>query len=221
MHPAELIRIHTESTDILTFYFKPLRPFRYQAGQFIELLLPHENADARGSARWFTLSSSPTEDLLMITTHIPDQASSFKSLLQDLKPGAKVSFSSPLGDFTLPKAKTSPLVFIAGGIGITPIRSMITFCYDMGQKRDITLLVNGKNNHSLIFLDEKPFKFLPMTKITGRHLQSEDIENVIHPNPQCRYYLSGPEGFIKHAKKLLIEQHVSDKYIQTDTFIGL
>ncbi len=64
---------HTEDValNIKTFWWKPERPVRYTAGQFIELMLPHENSDKRGSKRWFTLSSSPSEDLLRSQLNTP------------------------------------------------------------------------------------------------------------------------------------------------------
>jgi ferredoxin-NADP reductase len=51
-----------------TFYFASQKPFHYLAGQFTEISLPHAHPDNRGTKRWFTLSSSPTEELLAITT---------------------------------------------------------------------------------------------------------------------------------------------------------
>jgi ferredoxin-NADP reductase len=71
--------------NIQTFWFKPDKPVRYVAGQFIELTLPHDNPDKRGIKRWFTLSSSPTEPLISITTkHAENIVSSFKQNLFNL-----------------------------------------------------------------------------------------------------------------------------------------
>ncbi len=116
-----------EASNIRTFYFRPEKPAHYTAGQYTELALPHPHPDKRGGRRWFTLSSSPTEDLLSITTKYAgdDDTSSFKRTLFKLKPGSEVHMADPMGDFVLPKLIQTPLVFVAGGIGITPFHSML------------------------------------------------------------------------------------------------
>jgi len=87
-----------------TFYFRPEQPLSYTAGQFTELTIPHKRPDERGLKRWFTLSSSPTSELLSITTKFNnDKSSSFKKALFGLKPGAELTMAEPMGDFVLPK----------------------------------------------------------------------------------------------------------------------
>src|SRR5438128_2636442 len=133
---------HTQETiasSIKSFWFKPTRPVHYTAGQYIELKLPHDKPDNRGERRWFTLSSYPTEPLLSITTKFTDPGSSFKRALLDMKQGQIINMSDPMGDFVLPKDDTIPLIFVAGGIGVTPVRSMIKWLSDKAEKRDIKL----------------------------------------------------------------------------------
>src|SRR6185369_15796787 len=104
----------------LSFWFRPERPVDYIAGQFTEIYLPHSGADSRGERRWFTLSSSPTDALVSITTQfIPTEGSTFKKELFGLRPGAALKLADPMGDFVLPKDPSIPLLFIAGGLGIT------------------------------------------------------------------------------------------------------
>src|SRR5690348_14324223 len=134
---------HSEPTaaNIRTFWFKPERPVQYTAGQFTELYLPHDNADNRGQRRWFTVSSSPTDAMLSITTkYAGDQSSTFKKTLFSLKDGTPLKLADPMGDFVLPKDKTIPLVFVAGGIGVTPMHSMIKYLNDTHEKRTIHLI---------------------------------------------------------------------------------
>src|SRR4051812_34213512 len=115
-----------EAANITTFFFRPEKPVQYTAGQFTELYLPHNNPDKRGIKRWFTISSSPSEELLSITTKFtPEKGSSFKETLRKLVPGTEVHLEEPMGDFVLPKLIQTPLIFVAGGIGITPFHSIL------------------------------------------------------------------------------------------------
>src|SRR3990167_2473682 len=109
-----------EAAHIQTFIFDKPADLNYTAGQFITLTVPHPNADDRGSRRWFTASSSPTEDYLSITTKLSQPGSSFKQALRQLAPGTPVEMLEPKGDFILPDDPTQPIVLVAGGIGVTP-----------------------------------------------------------------------------------------------------
>src|ERR1700722_16878985 len=130
-----------EADNIKTFYFRPEKPVHYTAGQFIELTIPHKNPDKRGIKHWFTLSSPPTDELLSITTKFAgDQSSSFKKALFKLKPGTELRMADPMGDFVLPKLIQTPLIFVAGGIGITPFHSMLSWLAATGEVRPIKLL---------------------------------------------------------------------------------
>src|SRR5579859_2390296 len=109
-----------EAANIKTFFFKSPQPIQYTAGQYVTLTIPHENPDERGINHWFTLSSAPGQEFVTITTkHAAEHGSTFKEALWALTPGTEVSMSDPLGDFVLPKLVQTPLVFVAGGIGIT------------------------------------------------------------------------------------------------------
>src|SRR5258708_897456 len=125
MH-IKLESIKPVGQNVKTFWFQPPKGFTYTAGQFIELYIPHDNPDERGIKHWFTLSSSPTEPLISITTkYAGKKSSTFKQHLFVLKPGAELYAVEPMGDFVLPQDKSIPLIFVAGGIGVTPFRSMV------------------------------------------------------------------------------------------------
>ena len=88
--------------DVFVFYFLRPEDFDFLSGQYIQVTLPHLKTDERGSSRYFTISSSPTEkDYLMITSR--KGISSFKKALFDLKEGAQVQFFGPIGTFVLPE----------------------------------------------------------------------------------------------------------------------
>ena len=121
---------------ISTFWFHPPAHLRYEAGQFVELYLPHAPADARGERREFSLSSSPHEPLIAFTTNFAfENGSSYKRALQDLAPGETVILNEPMGDFVLPKDPAISLVFVAAGLGCTPFASMIKWLIARGRAK--------------------------------------------------------------------------------------
>ena len=116
-----------ESSSVTTFFFDPQKPLDFLAGQYVEVTLDHENPDNRGIKRTFSISSSPKDKYISITTKtMVEKPSSFTKSLLQLKYGDLVDISSPKGSFTLPQDETIPLLFIAGGIGITTFHSMLT-----------------------------------------------------------------------------------------------
>lgn len=226
-----LIRTHKENYNVQTFWFKPARRFGYTAGQFIEMYLPHDNPDDRGIKRWFTLSSSPTEDLVSISTKFAgDTASSFKKTLFSLKIGAEIKIVEPMGDFVLPKDTSIPLIFVAGGMGITPFRSIIKWLSDTKENRKITLLYTANSAPDFIFIEL--FKSYGITLIQmvaepgsnwkgeiGR-LTAEKILEVTGTPVGKLIYVSGPEPMVETLEKDLHQHGVSKDQLVLDFFPG-
>lgn len=221
----------TVAKNIKTFWFKPERPVRYLAGQFTEIHFPHEPADERGIRRWFTLSSSPTEDLVAITTRFASgEGSSFKKQLAALKPGSKLTLADPMGDFVLPKDPTVPLVFIAGGMGITPVRSMIKWLLDQNQQRNIHLVYAVSKVEDMAFepllaeygLALTPIVSQPPAGYQGEKgpLTSQRILELAAGDPNTLIYLSGPEPMVETFFKELTTQGIPSERLVTDYFPG-
>jgi len=194
--------------NIKSFWFKPERPVRYTAGQFTEMYLPHENPDDRGIKRWFTLSSSPADGMVSITTKFAShQSSTFKQHLRELQPGTPLKLADPMGDFVLPKDATIPLVFVAGGMGITPMHSMIKYLQDAGEKRNIHLIYAVTEEDELTFVplfEGYDLKFTPVVKAPGPDYKGEtgslSVDRILQLAPddgRTLYYLSGPEPMVE------------------------
>lgn len=212
---------HSEpiAKNITSFWFKPDRDVRYIAGQFIELRIPHHAKDSRGEKRWFTLSSSPTDKLLSITTkHASENGSSFKEALHSLKPGTQLDMASPMGDFILPKNASIPLVFAAGGIGCTPFHSIVKYIQDSGEIRDITLLYAANSEEEVAFKDT----FTPLgdkfKTIIGERLDGQLIKNLGGVTDAHYIYISGPEPMVEALEKDLRSIGINKKHIHTDFF---
>lgn len=208
--------------NIYTFTFNYEKKPSYIAGQFIELYLPHKDKDNRGEKRWFTLSSSPTEEVLSITTKIiPEGKSTFKQTLANLKPGDEVAISSPMGDFVLPKDPNIPLVFFAGGIGCTPFRSITKYLIDQKEQRNITMLYNATSPEDIAFKSDFAYYGKNFRSVTGEHLTAQKILKFADSSDKRLYfYLSGPEPMIEILNNDLKKLGIHKKHIHTDFFPG-
>ncbi len=226
-----LERTHWENYNTQTFWFKPEKPIRYTAGQFIEMYLPHDNPDERGIKHWFTLSSSPTEELISITTKFfGNKASSFKKTLFALKPGAKIKIVEPMGDFVLPKSADISLVFVAGGIGITPFRSIIKWLTDSHERRDIEVLLAANQPKDFIFVDLFKKYGVKLTQIVNEHeddwdgdigrLSANKILDITGQVGHKHIYVSGPEPMVEALEKDLLQQGVKNSQLVLDFFPG-
>lgn len=224
---VSLDHTEAEADNIRTFYFKPEQPVHYTAGQFTELHVPHKNPDKRGTKRWFTLSSSPTDEFLTITTKYSgdDKSSTFKKALFRLKPGTVLEAAEPMGDFVLPKLIQTPLVFVAGGIGITPFHSMLKWLSDTVEERPIKLLYGVRTEDEIIFQDTFRAAGREPTIIVSEpsdawggergNLSANLILGLEKPSEDALVYVSGPEPMVE-----ALEKDLHKAGLRKDQFVG-
>ncbi|HSF51306.1 MAG TPA: Rieske 2Fe-2S domain-containing protein [Nitrososphaeraceae archaeon] len=149
-----------EGTDVMSFKFnknignhdenKTL--LDYNAGQFAFFDIGEVYNDPKGPIRHFTISSSPTENFIMFSTRIRD--SPYKKRLSTLEKGTKVKVRGPEGKFVLHQDYTNPVVFLSGGIGVTPFRSMIKYATDMKLPVKIIMFDSNRNRNNILFKKE-------------------------------------------------------------------
>jgi glycine betaine catabolism B len=218
-----------EAGNIRTFYFKPERPMQYTAGQYTELTVPHAHPDERGTKHWFTLSSSPLEEFLTITTkYAGDTSSSFKKALFHLPDGSELDMVDAMGDFVLPKLVQTPLIFVAGGIGITPFHSMLEWLYETMEDRPIKLLYGVRTEDEIIFQETfKKARVEPTVVVSepsdawggerGR-IDAELILGLEKPSEDTLIYVSGPEPMVEALEKDLKSHGVKKEQLVLDFF---
>lgn len=205
--------------SIFSLYFKRPELFNYTAGQFIQMELPHPNADDRGTKRWFTLSSSPSQPFLTITTKLAaSHPSSFKDTLFNLKPGTSLTISEADGDFTLPANSKQSLLFVAGGIGVTPFHSMSQWLLDNHQTRDITLLYGVQTQAELAFSSLFGQVGINLRAIIGERLTAPMILEAA--GDQRLVYISGPEPMVEQLHDQLLAAGLPKERLKTDYFPG-
>lgn len=220
-----------EAANIRTFYFKPEQPVQYTAGQYTELTVPHDNADMRGIRHWFTLSSSPLDDYLTITTKFfGDKSSSFKKALFNLKPGIELNMATPMGDFVLPKLVQTPLIFVAAGIGITPIHSILEWLAASKENRPINLIYAVRIEDEIIFQDTFERAGIHATIIVSEpsdawggergHLSAELILGLEKPSENTLIYISGPEPLVEKLANDLHRSGINNNQLVSDQFVN-
>ena len=124
----------------------------YTAGQFAFFDIGGVYNDPKGPIRHFTISSSPTENFIMFTTRIRD--SPYKKRLSTLEEGTKVKVRGPEGQFVLHEDYSKPAVFLSGGIGVTPFRSMIKYATDKQLPLKIVMFDSNRNSSNILFKKE-------------------------------------------------------------------
>lgn len=221
-----------EAANIRTFWFKPERPMDYTAGQYTELTLKHDNPDDRGVKRWYTLSSPPGHELVSITTKYAgdDKTSTFKKALFHLAPGTEVNLAEAMGDFVMPKDASIPLIFVAGGIGLTPFHSMFESMAEHTEHRDIRFIYGVHTEDEIIFQDTFARAGIHATIVVGEpsdawggergRLTAEMIIGLSQPADNALIYMSGPEPMIESLEKDMQAQGVDKRQLVTDFFPG-
>ena len=202
--------------------FERPKNLRFSPGQYMEWTLPHRGTDARGNRRTFSIASAPTEPDLRIGIKTYKPSSSFKKALLALEPGARVRAAHVAGNFTLENDPSKPLVFIAGGIGITPFRSMLKYLTDKGQKREIHLLYAGMRDTDFVYKDvlkEAEAVGLKTHYITG-FIQEDYLRDNLPLLKHSTVYISGPDAMVSHCTSLLLRLGVPYGSIETDHFSG-
>lgn len=231
------LRLHEKrqlSARVFDFSFIPDRQFAFSAGQYMEFTL-ETPFDDRGNRRTFTIASSPTEDKVHIGIKFYEPSSTFKQTLRALEPGGVIYAGHIAGDFTLPDNPAKKLVFIAGGIGITPFRSMVQYLASTDEQRDITLFYVVSDPNELSYLDvlEQPMKgtLKIVTVLTaaeapagwqGYHgpLTADIITKEAPDIRTSTSYLSGPQAMVQNYKAQLKTLGIPRKRIKTDYFSG-
>lgn len=213
------------SDQLWEYTFKPNTQMQFLPGQYMEWTLPIPllKQDIRGNRRTFTIASSPTEETVGLGIRFYEKPSGFKRGLQNMKIGEALYAGQIAGDFVLPKNQDEKLLLVAGGVGITPFRSMIQYLLDTGQKRDVVLVYMARNQNEFMYkqLLSKARKvgvttvFMPgTTPVTADQLRKAvpDFANRLA-------YVSGPPAMVRSIKQQLKTLGLR-RSVKTDYFTG-
>jgi ferredoxin-NADP reductase/Na+-transporting NADH:ubiquinone oxidoreductase subunit NqrB len=225
------------AADIYEFRFSGAGGLRFRPGQYLEWTLRHSHPDSRGNRRYFTIASSVDEPEVRLGVKFYPAASSFEKALLAMKPGSEIAASRLAGEFVLPADKQEKLVFMAGGIGITPFRSMIKYLLDRNEERPITVLYSNKAAPEIVYADvlEEARERLGIKTVytltdanrvpngwlgaTGR-VDENMIAKTVPDYRERTFYLSGPRPLVVGFEKSLRNIGIPKGRIKTDFFPG-
>lgn len=223
-----LEKIERISDRIYDFVLSAQHKPNYLSGQYMEVTLPGMavlKTDSRGNRRTFTLASAPSEATIRLGVKFYEPSSAFKKHLRSLQPGSIIYGSPPMGSFILPANPNQKLLFIAGGIGVTPFRSMIKYLTDTSQQRDVVLiyLVNDESEAAYkgVFTAAEAVGVKTFVRTRGQNVLTGDGMQQFVPDYRERtVFISGPNSMVQATKKLLTSSGVARRNIKTDYFSG-
>lgn len=221
----KLIKKEDLGIGITSFIFSPEEKLEWQAGQYLRYTITDPQPDDRGNTRLFTIASAPLENVVRLVTRIdPEKGSSFKKYLNDLKIGEEIEGAGPMGNFTLDDP-AKQYIFIAGGIGITPFRAIITDLDKRNLPINITLLyANRDENLPFKSEFEEIAKRKPGLKlhyvIDPDKIDVEEIKMCVLDFRTPFFYISGPKPMVESMEKTLSELGVPLENVKHDYFPG-
>jgi ferredoxin-NADP reductase len=211
----------------MAFCFEKPAGFSYKPGQSVSLALIDPPAEPNSVRRTFSLASAPFEPELMVATRMRE-ASHFKRALKALPPGAKVRLSGPLGDMTLHEDATRPAVLVAGGIGITPFRSMLLQAGNDRLGHELYLAYSNRRREHAAFLAElegleqrfERFHLLAVASDTDGMLDERKLARFAGAARSPVYYLAGPPAMVEAMKALLERSGIQPDDVRSEEFFG-
>ncbi|MES2953726.1 MAG: FAD-dependent oxidoreductase [Patescibacteria group bacterium] len=212
-----------ENTTQFTFETPP--DFSFKAGQAVDLTLENMSyTDDAGATRTFSISSSPNHKG-EITIATRNSSSAWKRTMFEAPMGQKISYTNPTGQFNLPRKPEEHLIFVAGGIGITPFMSLVRYATEEKRFDKITLIYSNKSEATAVYLAELRALAAENPNLTlienYGSLTSEIITKAAQADPLPKlYYIAGPIGMVGMAHKTVQETGVDDNDILIEEFAG-
>jgi ferredoxin-NADP reductase len=223
--------------DTMAFWFHVVGAgYIFRAGQNAAFtLLDPSETDAAGNIRTLSVASSPNAPTsLMVAMRM--RTSAFKNSLKMAPLGVKLRVSSPMGSFTLHRDSSKPAVFLVGGIGITPVLSILAHATEEGAPHRIHLFYSNHDPGKVAFLKELQmwqnrnanFTFVPTVTATngsswsyerGR-IDSEMLARHLSETHGPVYYVCGPAEMVAAMQKLLGHLGVDEDSIRSEEFGG-
>jgi ferredoxin-NADP reductase/DMSO/TMAO reductase YedYZ heme-binding membrane subunit len=236
--PLRVVRIASETPEVQTFRLAPpdggRLPFEHLPGQYLVLSLL---IDGKKVVRTYTIASSPSRpDFCEITVKREENGLASSHLHKALREGDLLNVSAPAGRFTFDGTESSSIVLIAGGVGITPLMSILRYLIDQRWTGDIYLFYCAKSPHDIIFREEladlqKRFRNLhilvTLTRAEGMdwnghtgRITSELLARTV-PNLAARpVYICGPSSMMEPTIQMLRDLGVPREKIRSEAFIA-
>ena len=226
---AEVIQTIMRTPDVLSIRFRRPEGFNYLPGQWM-LVTPGKKTEQ--PTKPLSLSSSPTEDFLEVTKRLTGHE--FSNALAALKPGDAASLQGPYGHLTF-HGEHDKICMLSGGIGITPLRSMIRYSVDKKLKTDIVLIYSNRFENGIAFKEDfdalqetcPNFKMISTITnpsqewkgLTGR-INAEMVKRVVPDYADRVFYSCGPKLMVDDLVAMLEEMEIPKERVRFEYFSG-
>lgn len=225
-NPFKVSEVKQETHDTWSLFFEGKHK-NYKPGQFLTVRLKKNGKVSESHP--FTMSSSPTRDKISITVKA---VGDFTSTIKDTRTSDQAYIDEPYGVFSFLNYDEKNLVFIAGGIGITPFISMLRYIYDKKLERNIILIWGNKTSDDIAFKDELEYLQSEIPSLKVVHVMSNQIEwqgekgyidaeklkKYIKDFQNSQFFVCGPPIMMKKVIKTLKELGVSNRRIHYERF---
>ena len=221
----------------MAFRFEKPHNFIFKAGQYIDLTLSDPKPGPSGSlTHTFSIASSPFDEELVVTTRMRNTV--FKQTISALPIGSGARIEGPMGSFSLHNNTARPAVFLAGGIGIAPFLSMVSYATGEKLRHPIFLFYANRYLEDAAFMDvlwtlehtNPRFRFIPTFTRTDKnyrgwkgatgHINSEMLLAQVGILRGPIYYVAGPPTMVAATRRTLSEVGVDEDDIRTEEFAG-
>lgn len=212
----------------MAFVFSTDSNFTFRAGQYVEIGLDNPPyKDEKKNHREFSITSSPQDKgILMVATRMRDSA--FKKSLAEIPLGTIAKIEGPYGDFSLHENTKKKAVFISGGIGVTPVRSIVKDATERKLSHEIILINSNATPQRTPFLKdfenwakENPhFKFFPRMTDAEGYVDEDFIKNCVGLLDNSIYYVVGPPNLVLAMTKILEQLGISRDDVRFEEFSG-
>lgn len=220
--------IQTVAENTKAFWLKKPKGFLFKPGQYFQVYVnddPHT----------FSIASAPHEDGLLFATRIRE-SSAYKQALDKLQEGDSIEIGEVGGQFVLPRDPAEPIIYLVGGIGVTPVRSMLVHDSRKNHDRPITLLFSNQMPETAPFFDElealklSRYMFIgTMTRMQDSQVEWSGETGYIDADMLRRYvgdislpvyYVVGPPRFVSAMMTMLADANISRRNIVMEEFHG-
>ena len=231
-----LVGVEQMAAGCYDFIFASNRKLGFRPGQYLDWTLDVASPDSRGNRRSFTIASAPSEDQVRLGVKFYPGPSAFKRALAKMRLGDVIYGSQLAGEFTLPSDNDAKLAFIAGGIGVTPFRSMMQELLDKQTPRPIVMLYGNNSGDEIAYADvfdkaERELGIKTVYAVVGDapadranvHHGFIDVELIQREVPDYgdrTFYISGPRAMVVQFQNLLSDLGVASSRIKVDYFPG-
>jgi len=232
----KLLRSETVASETMAFYFNKPEDFEFKAGQYVQLsLINPPETDDDGNIRTLSIASAPSEKELLFAMRMRDKA--FKRVLKNMVPGAMADIDGPFGNLVLHEDTSRPAVFLVGGIGITPVLSILRQARYENRTHRMYLFYSNRTPGDTAFLEElinldrewERFRLIATMTRTDNTESGDGEKDQINLKMLNKYlddltkpifYVVGSLEMVMNMTGMLREQGIAENSLKYEEFIG-